>query len=173
MAVQGNALPWKPDARAMQRKVLPAEVSEANARQYDGVQFKAKQSNVSKCNAKHEPKHIHMRRKPMQCTTVRHTTKSRSTLSIPVATRNLRRPRKGRMGARKDLDQLTWNVDPPSGTRAIRRASGDRSGRFGGPSTLSPGVGEVQNLEADPPVATRTLQGPRKGRITPKKHSTI
>ena len=92
MAVQGNTFPWKPDARAMQRKVLPAEVNEANARQCDGVQFKAKQSNVSKSNAKHEAKHMHMRRKAMQCTTMQYTTKSRS---IPRNPRNSEIPGTG------------------------------------------------------------------------------
>ena len=48
-AAQSNTLPWKPDARAMQRKVLPAEVSEANATQCDSAQFKATQSNVGQC----------------------------------------------------------------------------------------------------------------------------
>ena len=41
MAVQNNALAWKPDAMAMQRKALPANVSKANARQCNAIELKA------------------------------------------------------------------------------------------------------------------------------------
>ena len=45
----------------MQREMLPAEVSEANARQRDAVQLKAKRSNVNQCHVKREPIQMHMR----------------------------------------------------------------------------------------------------------------
>ena len=82
MAVQCNALPWKPDASAMQRKALQANVSKANARQCNAVQIQAKQSNVNQCNVKHKAIHMQMRRRAMpynvmRCKPMRGTERTR------------------------------------------------------------------------------------------------
>ena len=110
VAMQGNTFPWKPDARAMQFKVLPAEAIEAIARQCDGVQFKAKQSNVSESTAKHEAKHMHMRRTAIQCTTMQYITTSRST---PRNSGNSEIPGTG--NPRKDSEAPRLGLQVPSG----------------------------------------------------------
>ena len=69
-AVQCSALPWKPYAGAMQRKALVAKASEANARQCNTVQIKAKPSSVNQCNVKHKAMHMQVRRGEMQWNTI-------------------------------------------------------------------------------------------------------